>query len=390
METFIIRTFIIICTLSTLVSCQMLTNNVTVTPTEISVPLPVETQDSISQGEDTPIPPTQTASVNPDFRFLNVPGSVFVGSYFSGDYIEIDFTQQAVLNHDFPPNCRILQSGLKALCRKQNSLSMYDVATKDDALLFQAEKMQGWRLTEAGKSLHYSSGGEGGIVFSLYVYEFQMGEVRFLGEFDLSTWLVTPSLSNDANYIVGARYDDDAKANWYIVDTATDATKRLPASDNFWATYNVAWSPIDDNILLGETNVTVEIGSCPNRIINYDVAANLVRAVVEAPYGNCYDDFGLHGGDNWSPDGSMVALMIQQSTLCLISMTDTTQTCVPLPGSFDKPIRNVTWSPDSRYLIYLTSEYELQIYSIADESIISIGYIPKSLSANILVWAANN
>jgi hypothetical protein len=368
----------------------MLTNKVNTVPTEALITLPSKTHESTSQEKETPIPPTQTSSVTSNFRFVNVPGSVFVGSYFSGDYIQIDFAHQTILNHDFASKCRILESGLAALCSQEHGLSMYDVITGVTSSLVQGASIRSKGLTESGKSLYYSSGDEGGMVFSLYVYDFQTSEIRSLGEFDLNEWLVTPSISNDGNYLIGARYENGAKAQWYIVDTTTNSIDPLGTSDNFWATYNVSWSPIDDNVLLGETNVNVEIGSCPNRIINYDVSTNLARVVVDAPYGSCYDEFGLHGGDIWSPDGSMIALMIQQGTLCVIFTFDNTQKCVPLPGSTIKPIRNLTWSPDSRYLIYLTQDYKLQMYSIADESIVSIGDIPDSLNASILVWATNN
>lgn len=383
-------TIIIIDILLALTSCQTSTNRTTVAPTEVSVILPTEIQQSESQEKSTPIPPTQTSNTTPNFRFLNVPGSVFVGSYFSGNYIQIDFAHRVVLNHDFPPKCRMLKSGLAALCSQADGLSIYDVVTGVTSSLVQGTSIQSKGLTEAGKSLYYSSGDEGGMVFSLYVYEFQTAEIRSLGEFDLNEWLVAPSLSNDGNYLIGARFENGANAQWYVVDAITGSINHILASENFWATYNVSWSPIGNKVLLGETDVNVEIGSCPNRIINYDVSSNLARVVVDAPNRNCYDEFGFHGGDIWSPDGSMIALMIQQSTLCVISMIDTMQKCTPLPGSIEKPIRSLTWSPDSRYLIYLTQEYNLQIYSIADESIISIGDIPKSLNAGILVWSANN
>jgi hypothetical protein len=107
----------------------------------------------------------------------------------------------------------------------------------------------------------------------------------------------------------------------------------------------LAWSPTEDVLAYGATDLFSDIGGMANYIYILDMDEGANQRLAEAPSGSLYS---LWSGPAWSPDGSRIAVA-SDDLLCLVETDASNQQCYSVPGE-DNQVGRIVWSPDGRFI----------------------------------------
>jgi WD40 repeat protein len=385
-----------------LLSCQEMISQETATQDTIVLPtqtnsLPIS--ETITPATLIPVsitPDTIAAGINflPELR-----GSLFIGSYDSGVYIEIDFDHDKVSRYQLPGGCQLLSGGLKAVCEvnpftDNAEIYIYDVIAERRG--FTEQGVGRWDLTSSEQILAYTRASPDGIGISIHAYDFETNTSSYVGTFNnKGATLSLPWLSNSANSMIGldmnGPFDDDD--SWYVMDTSTMEDEPITVPENIAATNSIEWSPNNALIALvgfyrDDERALPGALTCGKEVLIYDPILKNVKSRIEVPKGRCYDPFYIHPLSIWSPDSSKLALVLDQQDICIIDMLGREPACSLITNYYSSEhyISRLSWSPDSRYVAFIAGDDTIQVYSINDEKTYHIADLSTSPIGSDLVW----
>ena len=197
-------------------------------PAGITTPTPLPTATQIP----TPIPsptPTPNVYVGKVNFFPELSGSLFAGSFFSGEYLELDFDTQQVVRYQLPKNCRLLSARRKAVCEinigpMNYEIYIYDLTSGKHEFAQQMKDVYRWGVSGSENILFYIPNDvvDGGI--PIYSYEFSTGLNELIGVFkDYDEYYVPWNLQMSRDCLIGTSYGE----NIYL------------DSDDFWFQLNM-------------------------------------------------------------------------------------------------------------------------------------------------------
>lgn len=393
---------------SVLLSCQS-TVPQAIPIEETATVFSVHTQ--TAQTPETTIQITRTPeSINPDPVFADInfvpelSGSLFVGSFDTGLYMELDFDDDQATQYQLPKGCELLSNRLEAVCEVnpdsgKAGIYIYNILTEKRG--FTEERNVGrWDLTSSEQLLIYTLAEPEGPEISMYSYNLETKTSINVGAFNNNERrLAIPWLSNSAQSMVGLNYDElawDDDDSWYMMATDTMEDKPIAVPQHIAATDSVQWSPNDGMVaLVGfyRTDEDPPTGSirCTRVVLIYNPTTDTVESQIEALDGRCFTPIALYQDSIWSPDSSKLALVLDQQDICIIHVSDGESNCAPISSYYqtEYKIRSLTWSPDSAYLAFRGFDGSLQVYSLKDRKtyfIADTDDLSPSPIGNILVW----
>jgi hypothetical protein len=209
-------------------------------------------------------------------------------------------------------------------------------------------------------------GNEGKLV---QMYDLASGEVSVFAELsaeDGTSLLNLPLLSSGGKSLAIARPDATGRDTVYL--RSRSMTGWVPiGSEDFWATGEMAWSPVDSLLLYGGARNRPHVGVETTDIFVADAEERRSRHLAEAPAGEIYGLF--HGAEVWSLDGRKVALLAGQQ-LCVVDVALASQTCTVV-ATGASTIRSYSWSPNGRFVALVLDvpgvpEEMVSVFSITD------------------------
>jgi len=390
----------------TLLSCQ---GNTQSTQIQETITSPTQTQ-SVAIPE-TLIPATGTpriitpAVITADINFVpELNGSLFVGSSYSGVYIELNFDNDLAFRYQLPEGCQLLANGQKAVCEVSafsdiSEIYVYDVQTGQRDF---AEKRDVgmWYLTSSEHLLTYTHAGREGIGISISAYDFRDNTSLNIGTFDnKERKLAIPQLSNSAKSMIGLNYMGlswDYDDEWYVMNAGAMEAELINVPANIAADNSIEWSPNDAMVALvgfyrDDENPHVGALRCEKEVLIYDPIAKIVESRVKVPEKRCYTSIDFYPNNIWSPDSSKLALVLDQQDICIIHVSESRPVCFLISNYYktDNFVTSLTWSPDSNYVAFIVDRNHVQVYSIEDNKTYIIADTDELSSLPIgknLVW----
>ena len=268
---------------------------------------------------------------------------------------------------------------------------VYDVVSKEIDFQF-PEEMGSWHVTSDEKLIEYY------YIFSvvdpakpIYAYDLESNKFLFIGNFENQGYLYAPKLSNSGNSLIGIVYQSQQTTiedyQWYFIDTETMIAEPLRVPENIVATESISWAPDDALVALvgfyRDEGSGADAGTlvCGRVAVIYDPIAQSTIQVINMPDKRCVPPFAMYSfySDKyyWSPDGSKLAMVLDQQDICIIDVLNKVDECKLITNNYGTEIGilGLAWSPDIKYLAYIISGNDIQVLSLEDETIYSLANI---------------
>ena len=340
-----------------------------------------------------------------DINFVSeLSGSLFIGSYESGTYVELDFDEDRVLYYQFPQHCKLVTIHLKAVCEvdfvsDKAGIYIFDVLTGQRAFT-EIRDVGRWDVTSSDELLVYTLAGPDEIGVLINAYDFITNKSNIAGTFDSKEMTLSiPWLSNSAKSMIGVNYETlsrDYDDEWYMMYADTMQAEPIIVPDNIAATDSIEWSPNDALVALigfyrDDENPHPGTLRCKKEVLIYDPVAQNIKSTVKVPENRCYTPIDFYQEGVWSPDSSKIALVLDQQDICIVYVSKGGLDCVPISNNDETEykIRSLAWSPDSNYLVFNGSDGKIQVYSVKDDKtfiITDAGNLSPSPIGSDLIW----
>jgi len=171
-------------------------------------------------------------------------------------------------------------------------------------------------------------------------------------------WLALPKVSNDTLKIVGVKNKGQWDNPLTFINLNKANEQEVILEPPYFMTYNLAWSPSDQKILVGASNVQMEIGFCTNLLLVYNESLSKIAQFSSGKV-KCFDDFDLIARSNtttlWSPDEKNIVVIADHKDLCLANIEELSINCFTPVNQLNEEIRSIVWSPDSNFIAFITT-----------------------------------
>lgn len=172
-------------------------------------------------------------------------------------------------------------------------------------------------------------------------------------------WLALPKVSNDTMKIGGVKNKGQWDNPLTIINLNRANEQEVNLELPYFMNINLAWSPSDQKILVGASDVQSEIGFCTNLLIIYNNENLSKIAQFSSDKIKCFDDFDLIARSNtttlWSPDEKNIAVIADHKNLCLANIEEQSLNCFTPVNQLNEEIRSIEWSPDSNFIAFITT-----------------------------------
>lgn len=198
-------------------------------------------------------------------------------------------------------------------------------------------------------------------------------------------WLTTPEVSNDALTMAGVKNKGPWDNQLAIINLENGSEREVKLELPYFMTYNLAWSPSDQEILVGASNIQSEIGFCTNHLLVYNVENFSIIAQFSSDTIMCFDDFGLIARSNtaalWSPDEKKIVVIADHKELCIVNVEEPNISCFKPVDQLNAELRSVQWSPDSNFVAYVTTgdKSQISIFNVQNEETVFIEDLGRDL-----------
>jgi len=306
-------------------------------------------------------------------------GKLYVGMSYTGEYIQFDFDQNRIARIQLPEDCQILATGKEALCQDNDPggalirYSLYDVVKAEKQYPFKDDDGK-WILTSSGRLIE--SVDVTGEKKTIKAYDLVTKEVIQIGTFENRDYqYLIPFLSNSGTQMVGVEYGNDPwllDSRWYFMEKGSMTPESILIPEPLYATTDsIAWAPDDSMVVLLAAWDDVEQSEgplCGKEILLFDPATQAVESIGEVPPDRCITEFPFYPHQVWSPDGSKLALVLDQQDICIKDLSKKEKPCQVITNNYgsDRYVKGITWSVDSQWLAYMIGDTLLHVYSIQE------------------------
>jgi hypothetical protein len=303
--------------------------------------------------------------ISPELRSLNLQGHIWIRlDWKLGKYLQIDFENgdEKIIPITVPGCVKLLPKSSDALCQSEDQTYLVNMLTRElkplpiTAACWDAPSPDGGFLSfEECKS----SGKD--YIAQLYDLEGQIVEpiAHFYESRENRPWNTDPVLSFNGGHLVIQNNDG-------IFEISGDNNYKKILDNHIRATEDMAWSPTENILLFGATDIDTEVGSAINHLFLYDAESGETSLLFKASDNNYIKSF--LNQEIWSPDGKQLALILdnyEMSTidLCLLTIDPIKADCRPIANS-EEDISIPAWSPDSKFLVFEQGDREAGTISI--------------------------
>jgi len=202
-------------------------------------------------------------------------------------------------------------------------------------------------------------------------------------------WLSSPKVSNDTMKIAGVKNKGQWDNPLTIINLNNSNEQEVYLEPPYFMIYNLAWSPSDQKILVGASNIQMEFGFCTNLLLVYNNENLSKIAQFSSDKINCFDDFDLIARSNtttlWSPDEKNIAVIADHKDLCLANIEELSLNCFTPVNQLNEEIRSIVWSPDSNYIAYITTgeKSKINIIDVQNYETVFIENLDGDIAGNL-------
>jgi len=351
----------------------------------------------------------KTPTVEPQpystYQFLSpvdLEGKLFLGSFHKGNYVMMDFNKKSISTLYLPQSCYFLVKHMESICEQRiDSISsmVYLLNHKNgEKDYFLGKYPSSWEIINDNTIIGYIEKGNGKTI--LKSYNIEKKEITEIYEYNLlnGRYLI-PSVSNSLQDMIGIDYKDnqnDLDNTWYMVPVNGNDIYKTNIPEDIVALNEIVWAPNDRYVVLlgynrNKKNPSKEIFPCGTTVILYNPHQETDTKMIDMPSGRCITPFSLYYNHLWSPDGTKLAIVLDERDICISDQADDFSKCLLIPGveRNDLFIANFAWSPKSDGILTINNQLEIDFLDLTNfktTTIINLNGLPATGIYDVMEW----